>query len=243
MTIAIVDDTTRDRELLKGMLAHYFSSYGTDTEIHEFRSGEEFLKAYRPKRYAVIFFDIYMGGITGMDAAARVYERDKDCRLVFFSSSADYAVDSYKVRAAYYLVKPIKYRELSMALDCFCRELLEEGRGLEVTVRGGTGVTVPFGDLLYVESLKRTVRVHIRDAVLEAAEPFMAVAGRLEQEERFLCCNRGIYVNMDWIQGIEDANIILKNGETLPVRVRGRSQVKKEYMEYALKDLRRQYEG
>ncbi len=49
MTIAIVDDTTRDRELLKGMLAHYFSSYGTDTEIHEFRSGEEFFESLQAK--------------------------------------------------------------------------------------------------------------------------------------------------------------------------------------------------
>lgn len=106
-------------------------------------------------------------------------------------------------------------------------------------VKGGVEAVVPFSKLLYVDSLKRMVRIHTSDTVLEAAESFMAVSGRLMPDSRFLCCNRGIYVNMDWIQEVGDSVIRLKNGETLPVRVRGRAQVKKEYMEYALKDLRR----
>ena len=239
MIIAVVDDTMQDRELLKGMLDQYFSGHQTVPEIQEFESGEAFLEAYEPGHYDIIFFDIYMGGITGMETASLVYERDKDCRLVFFSSSADYAVDSYRVRAAYYLMKPLSYEDLALALDCFTRELLEAGRGLTVMVKGGGEAVGPFSKLLYVDSLKRMVRIHTSDTVLEAAESFMAVSGRLMPDSRFLCCNRGIYVNMDWIQEVGDSVIRLKNGETLPVRVRGRAQVKKEYMEYALKDLRR----
>ena len=91
MIIAVVDDTMQDRELLKGMLDQYFSGHQTVPEIQEFESGEAFLEAYEPGHYDIIFFDIYMGGITGMETASLVYERDKDCRLVFFSSSADYA--------------------------------------------------------------------------------------------------------------------------------------------------------
>ena len=128
MIIAVVDDTMQDRELLKGMLDQYFSGHQTVPEIQEFESGEAFLEAYEPGHYDIIFFDIYMGGITGMETASLVYERDKDCRLVFFSSSADYAVDSYRVRAAYYLMKPLSYEDLALALDCFTRELLEAGR-------------------------------------------------------------------------------------------------------------------
>lgn len=239
MTIAIVDDTRQDRKRLRDMLNKYFSEHQTEPEIQEFESGEMFLAVYEPGTYNIIFFDIYMGGITGMEAASIVYERDKNCRLVFFSSSADYAVDSYRVRAAYYLMKPLSYEDLALALDCFSRELLEAGRGLNVTVKGGLEVVVPYNKLMYVESLKRMVRIHTSETILEAAEPFMAVSGRLLPDSRFLCCNRGIYVNMDWIQEVGDSVIRLKTGETLPIRVRGRAQVKKEYMEYALKDLRR----
>jgi DNA-binding LytR/AlgR family response regulator len=179
MIIAVVDDTMQDRELLKGMLDQYFSGHQTVPEIQEFESGEAFLEAYEPGHYDIIFFDIYMGGITGMETASLVYERDKDCRLVFFSSSADYAVDSYRVRAAYYLMKPLSYEDLALALDCFTRELLEAGRGLTVMVKGGVEAVVPFSKLLYVDSLKRMVRIHTSDTVLEAAESFMAVTGRL----------------------------------------------------------------
>ena len=184
MIIAVVDDTMQDRELLKGMLDQYFSGHQTVPEIQEFESGEAFLEAYEPGHYDIIFFDIYMGGITGMETASLVYERDKDCRLVFFSSSADYAVDSYRVRAAYYLMKPLSYEDLALALDCFTRELLEAGRGLTVMVKGGVEAVVPFSKLLYVDSLKRMVRIHTSDTVLEAAESFMAVSGRLMRDLR-----------------------------------------------------------
>lgn len=177
MIIAVVDDTMQDRELLKGMLDQYFSGHQTVPEIQEFESGEAFLEAYEPGHYDIIFFDIYMGGITGMETASLVYERDKDCRLVFFSSSADYAVDSYRVRAAYYLMKPLSYEDLALALDCFTRELLEAGRGLTVMVKGGVEAVVPFSKLLYVDSLKRMVRIHTSDTVLEAAESLWLCPG------------------------------------------------------------------
>lgn len=239
MIIAVVDDTMQDRELLKGMLDQYFSGHQTVPEIQEFESGEAFLEAYEPGHYDIIFFDIYMGGITGMETASLVYERDKDCRLVFFSSSADYAVDSYRVRAAYYLMKPLSYEDLALALDCFTRELLEAGRGLTVMVKGGVEAVVPFSKLLYVDSLKRMVRIHTSDTVLEAAESFTAVTGRLMPDSRFLCCNRGDLREYGLDSGGGRLCYSSENGETLPVRVRGRAQVKKEYMEYALKDLRR----
>ena len=69
MIIAVVDDTMQDRELLKGMLDQYFSGHQTVPEIQEFESGEAFLEAYEPGHYDIIFFDIYMGGITGMETA------------------------------------------------------------------------------------------------------------------------------------------------------------------------------
>lgn len=117
MIIAIVDDTADDRNTLQTMLGRYFTELGRDFKADVYSSAEEFFKSYGPGTYSLIFFDIYMGGMNGMEAALRVRRIDGDCRLIFFSSSRDYAVDSYKVQAAYYLMKPLNYSELQNALN------------------------------------------------------------------------------------------------------------------------------
>lgn len=92
--------------------------------------------------------------------------------------------------------------------------------------------------ILYVDCIRRTPMIHTMDSVMPAVTAFSAIADQLETDRRFLCCNRAIYVNMDWILGIEERELILKNGERLPIRIRGRAQVKKEYLRYMLQELR-----
>ena len=69
--------------------------------------------------------------------------------------------------------------------------------------------------------------VHTVDSVIEAVSSFSSLADQLKQDKRFLCCNRSIYVNMDWIREAGDMDLVLKNGEHLPMRVRGRAQIQK----------------
>ena len=238
MMIGIVDDTAKDREILKEMLNRYFEGAGSRPEMEEFQSGEEFLAAYVPERYQIIFFDIYMGGLTGMETAREVYRQDKNCRLIFFTSTADYAVDSYQVRAAYYLMKPLKYEELCQVLDTLGIREEKKDETISVHLKGGVVGEVLLGDILYVDCLRRMVRIHREDRILNVLDRLADIAACLEPYPSFLCCNRGIYVNMDWVRELGDDSLILKNGEELPIRIRGRGEVKRRYMRYALSDFR-----
>lgn len=242
--IAAVDDTDADRTVLKEMLNRYFKEqeeHGAEGPclcLEEFGSGEEFLETFQPGKYDIIFFDIYMKELTGMDTAKEVYRRDKQCRLIFFTSSLDYAVEGYSVRAAWYLLKPLKYDKLCLALDSFIKTVSKDRAFILLTFKGGLRKPVLMRDILYVDCVKRTGRIHTEKGVSEAMDKFTDIAAKLEQEERFLCCNRGIYVNMDWIREMKAQDVILKNGERLPVRIHGRGEVKQKYLRYTLEDLR-----
>lgn len=238
ISMAVVDDTKEDRDSLKEMLARYFAGKNVSGSTKEFCSGEEFLYHYRPGQYQVIFFDVYMGGITGMETAQAVYRTDPEVRLIFFTSSSDCAVDSYKVNAAYYLMKPLDYAELSRALDRLFGEAVTDGPGLSVTLKGGASGKIPFKDILYVDCVSRMVNVHTRKKTIAVSDRFQDVSECLAGDSRFLCCNRGIYVNMDWIQEMRGPDLTLVTGECLPVRIRGRGDVKKEYLTYMLRNLR-----
>ena len=168
------------------------------------------------------------------DAAAPDNSRDSRRE----SLGTDYAVDSYKVQAAYYLMKPLNYGELSAALDRIFGRNESGERELQVELKTGIKAAVPLKKILYLECIRRMPLVHTVDSVIEAVSSFSSLADQLKQDKRFLCCNRSIYVNMDWIREAGDMDLVLKNGEHLPMRVRGRAQIKKDYLRYMLRELR-----
>ena len=107
MRISIVDDRLEDRNALQRELDSALREKGYSVEtIDLYSSGEEFLSGFKKGKYDLIFFDIYMEGINGIEAAAEVRKEDKSVRLIFVTTSNDFAAESYSLRADYYLLKP-----------------------------------------------------------------------------------------------------------------------------------------
>ena len=119
MNIAIIDDIASDAEQLKRIITSYFENRQIPTEIRYFSSAEAFFDDYRPGNFQILFLDIYMDGITGMEAARRIRNQSDDCILVFVTTSSEFAVESYDVNAAYYLLKPFQPEKLCQNLDSF----------------------------------------------------------------------------------------------------------------------------
>ena len=108
MNIAIVDDRKTDSDRLVGFIDTYAEQHRLQWgAMDRFSSGEDFLGAFTPGKYDLIFLDIYMDGITGMETAKRIRQTDHDCRIIFITTSPEFAVESYNVNASFYLLKPI----------------------------------------------------------------------------------------------------------------------------------------
>lgn len=106
MRIAIVDDLAAERTLLKDRLERQLQRRTVQADILEYESSETFLEAAREAPFTAAFLDIYMDGMTGMEAAKKLRETDTDCLLVFTTTSTDHALEGFQVRALHYLVKP-----------------------------------------------------------------------------------------------------------------------------------------
>ena len=209
MRIAIVDDISEDRLILRSEINAYFQEKSGDTIIafEEFPSGEALLSAFVPGHFQIVFLDIYMPGTNGMDAARRIYASDPACRLVFCTGSREYAAEGYDVRACYYLQKPLKREKLRRALEICCAGLFSDNRSL--VVRSGQNMSrVLLRDILYVDCLTRT---------------------------RFYCCNRNLVINLDHVHGIVQDSFQLFNGTCVPIRQKGISAAKKAFLTHTLK--------
>lgn len=132
MNIAIIDDISTDAEALKNIAVSYFEKKQIRAEICHFFSAEEFFEDYQPGKFQILFLDIYMDGMTGMEAARRIRRQSDNCILVFVTTSSDFAVESYDVGASYYLLKPFQPEKLCSILDSFQSRHLLASRYIEV---------------------------------------------------------------------------------------------------------------
>ena len=117
MRIAIVDDLAAERTLLKGRLEWQLQRRKVQADILEYESGETFLEAARKAPFTAAFLDIYMDGMTGMEAAKKLRKTDTDCLLVFITTSTDHALEGFQVRALHYLVKPLTEADIDALTD------------------------------------------------------------------------------------------------------------------------------
>lgn len=239
MRIAIVDDKREDRENLHTMVEQYCETRGVKAETICFASGDELLEAFRPGYFQCVFLDIYMDGTDGMETARKICRLDPSCRLIFCTVSISHAVASYEVRAAWYLTKPFSARRLADALDTALSDMLRHGRSLTVHIKGKE-VSVRLSDVYFMDCSSRKTRLHLRMRTLEVDELAGDLMRELTADDRFLVCNRNTVVNMDHIDLAEEGDFLMKNGSRVPLRQRGRAPLKKAFLAWSLRELRRE---
>ncbi len=137
MNIAVVDDLAVGRETLVNYLNEYFSERNMNVTISDFSDAESFVTQFENNKYNMIFFDIYMPGMSGIEAASTVRKTDSSVEIIFLSTSNNFACESYSVNAFCYLVKPITKMQLSR----LCRDILKNTKNLQNHYRFCTNKT------------------------------------------------------------------------------------------------------
>ena len=242
MNIAILDDSKEDLRQVKSVISSYYESQNTSADIHLYSSAEAFFTKYIPGFYDLIIMDIYMGSMTGMDAARKLREARDTTALIFISSSDSFAVESYDVGASYYLLKPFQasyYLLKPFDPEKLCRILStiqfrqsQNSRYIEL-ISDRTPVKIPVRSILYVDTYRNAVQVHTTDAgIIRSYITFQKFEELLEGMKCFLSCYRGCIVNMDHIEKSTDEGFVMDNQELVTVRKRGSNAIKKAYLEY-----------
>ncbi|MEG2403850.1 MAG: LytTR family DNA-binding domain-containing protein [Oscillospiraceae bacterium] len=238
MQIAIVDDCEQDIAELAQMLEKYSETNKLAVQVQRFSSAENLLEALSQYKFEIIFLDIYMGGMDGMQAARAVYKADPACKLIFSTTSHAHAITSYEVHAAYYLTKPLDFAQFCGAMDAACATLLCDNRCIALHCAG-----VPWDlllcDIAYVDCGAEHTQLHLASRTITVDEKSSEVLLELARDERFLSCNRNVMINMDYIIKTQDNDFLLNNGQTVPIRQRGRALVKRAFLQYSLRGLKK----
>ena len=112
--IAVCDDDKFTVDYIVNTLTHISKKNNLYINIHTFTSGMEFISNYNPsKSYDIIFLDILLDSLNGIDIAKHIRENNDITKIIFISSSSEYILDGYDVEASNYLIKPLDYEKLN----------------------------------------------------------------------------------------------------------------------------------
>ena len=231
-----MEDDARDREWLSHRLEKYLYTHHIIHTLSVFVSGEEFIHALQSSWFDIVFTDIYMSGITGIESAQILRSKDPNCKLVFLTSSEDYMHHAFSLNSAHYLLKPVKDRDFLQAMEnCQIKKNCQVPF-LDLTF-DRKNIRVNTLDILYLSVENRMTMVHTKKASLPAGRNFTAVAEPLLKDERFLLCNKGILVNMDFVAGLQENDFVLVTGQRLPSSSRRRAKLATRYHSYIFGSL------
>lgn len=233
MRIAICDEDEQELARLSGEIAKYQSSRGVSIDCHSYCNITDFLCELEGGEYDLVLIDALMSEGGGAQAARELRELDKNVEIIFISASSEFAVESYSVRAYYYLLKPVDENSLFPLLDSVESKLFVQGeQGFVLKSRKGV-VRVAFSRLEYVEVIDKTVSFHLEDGVVHEITAALAdFEKKLLDRPEFIKTHRAYLVNLSYVQAIDVNCIATKNGHDIPVSRQRRSQVQEAYMHF-----------
>lgn len=203
--IAIVEDEAAVRDQLTDYVRRYTRQYGTEFEVTCFTDGDEILENYRPA-FDIIFLDVEMKHLDGMETARRIRERDGGVLIVFITNMAQYAIRGYAVGALDYVLKPVPYFAFSQQLQKVEEQLRRRTRHyLAVPVEGGLR-RLDTSRIYYIESEGHRVHFYTEEGDFAAPGALKALEEKLA-DRPFARCNSGYLVNLAQVRGVQQSEV------------------------------------
>jgi len=216
LRVAICDDMPECLQQTQALI-HQWKGKPEYWHLETFPDGDALITAHTAQPFDIIFLDVVMPLLSGMEAAREIRQFDRSVKIVFLTSSAEFAVQSYTVKADNYLLKPLSAGDLYACLDELYQDILENARC--ITVKSATSVhRIPFQSIEYIESQNKQVLFYLSgNTAISTAEPLYSLESRLLLSDGFFKCHRSYIVNFHRIETYSQKEIRMRSGCRIPI--------------------------
>lgn len=236
MKIAIVEDEKEHRQLIRKYIEDVCENKNIKYQIFEFESGEQFLFENEDMNADVVFLDIQMPGISGVELARKLRENDNNIFIVFATGIDDYIEEGYDLDAIHYLKKPINKDKLSLCMDKINKKNDNSRYILFDTDNGKYKVNIK--DIVSIEAAAHNTRI-----VMRKKEDFFEIKstvslGDMEQRlsgfAEFQKTHRSYLVNLSYVKNITKTDVVMDNESVIPLSRRMYKEVNENFIRYFL---------
>lgn len=232
MKIAICDDEEIFIDSTCAIVEQWAAKNNISPTLFRFTNGDDLIDAHQKERMDLIILDIIMPLFNGMDAAKELRDKGQMVPIIFLTTSREFAVDSYEVKAFNYLIKPVDAGKLSDVLDDFLKTLpLSENTFIARTGDGFLQIMV--SDVDYLEAQNKQVLFHMSAGRMIAVhERFSKCAEVFSLENGFFRCHRSYIVNLSCVKQFSKSEITTSHHETIPISRNNYAAFKETYFQH-----------
>ena len=211
MKIAICDDEERCLEQVLTIAREYAKE--RTVSFYSFSHPEDLLEsAEKIGGYDIYILDIVMPGMNGIQLGVRLRDAGYDGKIIYLTSSEEYALDSFKVKAFHYIIKPIVKDEFYEAMDDAIKAIAVKKDKSIVIKTKERSVKLTVDSIMYAEINKRGVIYHLIGGrsveSMSLRTSFSESVKGLLEDPRFSLCGAGAIVNMDHITEIGNEEVV-----------------------------------
>lgn len=199
INIAIIEDDPKDLVNLQTLLDKYSLEKDCPVKTDSFSGGEEFLAAKR-KIYDLIFMDMQLEGIDGIETSRKLREKDPDVIIVIVTSLMQYAIQGYSIKAADYLLKPLEYDRFAEKMDEFYRMVQKKRKYIIAKTENGMA-KIRISNIAFLEVFGHQLYM----VYSGKRERIISTLSKMEEELSpygFVKCNKCYLVNLAMVEGI-----------------------------------------
>lgn len=213
MKLAIVEDRQEHVDRLQSFIEKYREEHNEQFQIFIFSDGLKFLDAYK-RGFDIVFMDINMPHIDGMETAKRLREIDKNTCLIFITEHSSFAVSGYEVSAFDFILKPVEYARFAEKLTKAVEFVRKNDRGIVHLKNKDVLRMVKISDINYIESAGHKVIYHYADTQFETWGSLDEVEKKLPSD-CFARCGKSYLINLAAVASVNGNEVAMLNGDAL----------------------------
>lgn len=214
--VAIIEDNVSDRDTLINNLMKYGSLHDCGFQISDYASGEAFLRE-RNRNFDIVFMDIQLLGIDGIETARRFRQHHPVTILILVTNTEHYAIRGYDVNANDFILKPVRYvsfeNKLTKAIAASVAAASEEK--IAVNLKEETRL-IPLKNIYYIEIAQHELIYHTTMGNITAYGSLNKIESAIQNSSFARCCSWYL-VNLNHVEGIYNDEIKLYTGELLHI--------------------------
>ena len=238
MKITICDDSISDLNNMETIINKYARINNISIKVEKHNHPDTLINqvSFRPEEYHIFFLDVVMQK-NGIGVAKIIKDICKNCIIVFATSSKEFAIDAFGVKAFDYLLKPLDENQVFSCISQVLETIDENNNSfIKFKTNDKDIKAINIKDISYIESISRRIVLHMKDGInitsTSLHNKFLDSIPFDYEKCHFINCHASYVVNMNDIQSINDKSFIMKNGDIIPISKSMFTLVKKQYIDY-----------